>query len=385
MPSTRRALLLGSGAVLATAAGGAGAFVATRDPAMARAPWDRAGAPAYAEPRLRALSYAVLAPNPHNRQPWIAELAGADEIVLRCDPARRLPETDPFDRQIVIGLGCFLELLRMAAAEGGFRAEIDPFPEGEPAPRLDARPIARIRFTRDAAIERDPLFAQVGARRSNRSPFDTARPVAASVLADLKTAALATGAVSAGNDPALLAAGRDLTWRAFLREVAVPRAFKESVDLMRIGKGEIEADPDGISIAGAFPEALNLLGVFTRETIVDPASTAHREMLARFRPVMASAMAYVWIATPDNGRRDQLAVGRDWLRLNLKATQLGVAFHPLSQALQEFAEMKALFDEAHRLFPGGAGWRLQMLGRLGYGQTVPAAARWPVETRIKRV
>ncbi|MEL7184492.1 MAG: twin-arginine translocation pathway signal protein, partial [Pseudomonadota bacterium] len=69
--------LVGGGTVLA-ATGASAAFLATRTPHAALAPWDRAGS--YGDPRLRALSWGLLAPNPHNRQPWQAELRGTDTV-----------------------------------------------------------------------------------------------------------------------------------------------------------------------------------------------------------------------------------------------------------------------------------------------------------------
>ncbi len=131
---------------------------------------------------MRALSWALLAPNPHNRQPWLADLSEDGAITLYVDTDRLLPHTDPFNRQITIGLGCFLELLRMAAAEDGYRTDMTLFPQGSSATALDNRPIARIAMTADPAVERDPLFAWVFARRSNKEPFDTTRSLAPEVL-----------------------------------------------------------------------------------------------------------------------------------------------------------------------------------------------------------
>ena len=34
------------------------------------------------DPRRWALAHAILAPNPHNRQPWLIDLPGTDEIVF---------------------------------------------------------------------------------------------------------------------------------------------------------------------------------------------------------------------------------------------------------------------------------------------------------------
>lgn len=67
--------------------------------------------------------------------------------------------------------------------------------------------------------------------------------------------------------------------------------------------------------------------------------------------------------------------GRAYARLQLEAQRLGVGVHPLSQALQEFAEMKPFYDRIHRMLLGSAVSpdTLQMFCRLGY-PLVPAAA-----------
>jgi hypothetical protein len=120
MSVSRRGVLrvLGVSAV-ARAAGGFAISQADQMPAVAVEGW-KGPSPALKDPRLRALSHALLAPNPHNMQAWIADLREPDTITFFCDPARLLPQTDPFSRQIVIGCGCFLEILRLAAAQEGY-------------------------------------------------------------------------------------------------------------------------------------------------------------------------------------------------------------------------------------------------------------------------
>ena len=168
MTSRRGVLkLIGGGVVLAAA--GAGGFVAINQPSRAaRKAWRVAGQET--EFRRRFLSYALLAPNPHNRQPWLVQMEGNDALTLYVDLERRLPATDPFDRQIVIGCGAFLELLVLAGAQEGFGAEVQMFPEGEDMAKLDARPIAHVRFSALSA-KPDPLFAHVLARRSNKEAY----------------------------------------------------------------------------------------------------------------------------------------------------------------------------------------------------------------------
>lgn len=371
--------IVGGGVVLAAGAA-AGTFYSTREPTKALAPWEAAGA-AYDEPRMRALSYAILAPNPHNRQPWKVDLSEPDRVVLYVDTARMLPETDPFNRQITIGLGCFLELMAMAAADDGYRVEFDMFPEGGNPRQLTAAPVAVATFIKDADMEADPLFAHVLDRRSNKEPFDTARTLARESLDELILAGRHGTALSATNDIPEVEALRALTREALIIEIETPRTYRESVDLFRIGKREIEANPDGIDFSGPLFETLALFGQFNRDIALDPSSQAYAQGVAAVLENTDTAMAHIWMVTKDNGRRDQIAAGRDWLRVNLVATALGVGLQPLSQALQEYPEMGPHYTRAHQMLAPEGG-TLQMLGRLGYGPKVAQSPRWPLNAKI---
>lgn len=382
MPLNRRSVLRIAGSSAVILAAGAGAFATTRRPDVALGPWSVAGA-SYADPRLKALSYAILAPNPHNRQPWLVRLDGQDAVTLYCDAERLLPETDPYGRQIVIGLGCFLELMRMAAAEDGQQADIEPFPEGEPSRLDDGRAVARIRFVQTPDVARDPLFGFVPHRRSNKEPFDSDRPVQPETLTALSQAAVRRSAVRTFHDTADIAELRQLTWQAHLLEMRTPRTLMESVRLMRIGKAEINANPDGIDLGGPMMESLRLLGLLDREQLADPGSTAFSQGLEHYRAIMGSGMAYVCLLSDDNSRVTQLEAGRDWLRLNLRATELGLSAHPVSQALQEFPEMADLHARMRIRLGARPQQTVQMLGRLGYGPSVPPSPRWPLESRIR--
>ena len=92
--------------------------------------------------------------------------------------------------------------------------------------------------------------------------------------------------------------------------------------------------------------------------------------------------AYAVLTSAGNTRADQIDAGRRWLRLNLKTTEMGLALHPVSQALQEFPEMAPHYETAHNLL-AAPGETVQMLGRLGFGPTVPQTPRWPLETRLR--
>jgi hypothetical protein len=374
--SRRKTLALIGGGVILAATASLGA-IATRQPRTALLPWGQAGQGEDA--RHRALSWALLAPNPHNRQPWLVDLRKAGEVTLYVDTGKLLPATDPFNRQITIGLGCFLELMRMAASHDGQRVTITPFPEGYDDTALDGRPVARAVFTADPGVTPDPLFAHALARRSTKEPYDTARALPEETLEKL---AVATNARFGGTlDPKEVADWRAFTHEALRIEIETPHTYKESVDLFRIGRAEVDANPDGIDFTGPVFEVLGATGMMTRESVLDTSSQAYKAGLDAVYANTDTAMGHVWLVTEGNSRPDQIATGADWLRVNLAATAAGVAFQPLSQALQEYPEMAALYADLHpRLAPQGG--TVQMLARIGYGPEVSPSPRWPLEAKI---
>lgn len=370
--------LTGGGVVLAAAGGGL--FAATRTPKDALAPWGLVGG--YGDPRKNALSHAILAPNPHNRQPWMIRLDGDDGLTLFFDTDKQLPHTDPFDRQLTIGLGCFLELMRMAANADGYEVDVTLFPEGEDEGGLDTRPIAKATFTQAVAVL-DPLFEHVLNRRSNKEPYDTTRAVPADALARIVQVARQSG-IGGSIKTDDIAYWRALTTKALQLEIETPRTYQESVDLFRIGKAEINANPDGIDFSGVLFESLALAGVMTRESLLDTTSTGYQEGLKAVLANTETAMGHVWMVTQGNTRSDQIAAGSDWLRVNLACTAEGLGFQPLSQALQEYPEMTQIYRETHQRLAQGGG-TVQMLARIGYGPDIAASPRWPIEAKIGTV
>lgn len=328
-----------------------------------------------ADVRLDAFRHAILAPNPHNRQPWLIRLEGADTALITCDPDKRLPETDPFDRQILMGFGTFIELAAIAASHRGYRIDVETFPQGEPQPRLDTRPIARLRFVRDAAVAPDPLFGAIGKRHTSREVF-TGPPTAAQIVA------LAAEGAHVIADEALLAPLRTIAVAAITRELTLPHTWMESVRLLRIGASEIDAHPDGLALSGPLIEATSALGLTTSAALADPNSIAFRTGLDQQQRTCGSIPAAIWIATPDNSRSAQLSAGRAYARVSLCAASLGLSMQPLSQSLQEYPEMAELYAQVNHLLGVAAPQRLQMLARVGVGPAVPPAARYSLEAHL---
>ena len=221
-----------------------------------------------ADVRRWLLSYAILAPHSHNLQSWVADLRTPGEITLYCDLKRTLPQTDPLSRQIMMSHGTFLELLDLAARERGLRADIALFPQGAFGPgKLDTRPVATVRLMPDATVQKDPLFAHILRRHTNRSGYDISRLVPPDAWAAMALAAppsVRVGFAGAEQGAAALAAHRRIASEAWRIELTVPRTIMESFDVLRVGQSEIAAHRDGLSLTAPMVVALDKLGLFDR-------------------------------------------------------------------------------------------------------------------------
>ena len=158
---------------------------------------------------------------------------------------------------------------------------------------------------------------------------------------------------------ALAIAGSELEMNTYL-------THKESIDVVRIGAAEIAAHRDGIALKGPMIWALRQAGQMTPEKAMTPGTLAWSGGRDYVLAGYASARAFGWIASADNTRATQIAVGRAFVRLQLKATSLGVALQPHSQTLQEYSEMAELRAAMHRETNVAGDATLQMLFRLGY-------------------
>ncbi len=385
----------GAGAIVAASASLTGCGQAM--PADAIAAWQGPGA----EPDVRRwiLGYAILAPHSHNLQSWRVNLDAQDEIVLHCDLSRLLPETDPFSRQIMMSHGTFLELLDIAARERGLRAEITLFPDGAFGPKtLDERPVARIRLTPDPTVAKDPLFAQILARRTNRSLYNVARPVPAAAwtaMADaarpspLRTTSLQANALRFGYANAsvgdLLSRHRAIAAEAWRIELTTPRTVMESYRVLRVGADEISQHRDGLSILDPMVMMLNRVGLFDRSKAPAPDYYASTSQIEDFDKKLASTPAFLWLVTEGNDRATQVEAGRAYARVQLAATAHGVAMQPLQQALQEYPEQTRPYADIRQLLGAPQPTStVQMWARVGFAPPVGPAPRRGVAAQLAR-
>jgi hypothetical protein len=357
--------LVGGGAVLAAGLGTAGC--ASGMPEAAVQPWRTATAET--EPRRFMLAHALLAPNPHNLQSWIADLREPGRIHVLCDGERLLPETDPFGRQILIGFGAFIELAVIAAAERGHAVTVTPFPQGTPTARSlkGGNVVATLTLGPAGSAPRDPLFAAIARRHTAKTAYAEGRALPESLAAAwVETArrhGLQAGTVTA---PEPLAALRRITREAYEIEAITPATYLESARLFRIGPDAIARHRDGISLSSPMIRVLYATGLFDPMEVPQRGQSSLKRLMD-FWAQSETGSGFVWLASTGNARPQQLEAGRAYVRLQLLATAAGVDMHPLSQALQEFDAMRGPYAAVHRaLGVDPAQGTVQMLARVGY-------------------
>ena len=176
-------------------------------------------------------------------------------------------------------------------------------------------------------------------------------------------------------EPARVEVLRTLCWESARVELLTPRTVLESVQLTRVGPDEIARHRDGISVNDWVPRVAAMVGAFDRSNPAAEGSTAYQQMMSRFEGHSKTAMGFVWLSTPTGAagsaggsRSAEVRAGRAYMRLQLKATELGLQVHPMSQAPQEFAEMQPHYDRMHQLLVGKPATQetVQMFCRVGY-------------------
>jgi hypothetical protein len=352
---------------------------------LALAPWS-GPPPSETDVRMRALAYAVLAPNAHNTQPWLLAL-GDGTIDLYVDKTRLLPETDPPFRQAHISQGTFLETLVIALGALGQRAEVEYFPAGEYGSTVvEDRPVARVRLA-PADVAVDPLFGAIAERRSNKDRYDADRPVPAAELEALARASGVAEQVRFVVDPGARARLTGICRDAMAAEVRSRARNVETARWFRFDDAEMESKRDGFGMAQAgrtgFTKWFGETFIVSRESAADPTGTFATSAVTLSQEQAASTPAFAVLASPSNTRRAQVEAGRAYTRMVLAATLRGIATHPMSQALEEYADVAEVKARLEREVGLPAGSTLQMMFRIGYARPTRHAPRRSVRAMLR--
>ncbi|MGW1957881.1 Acg family FMN-binding oxidoreductase [Streptomyces sp. NPDC001920] len=306
---------------------------------------------------------ATAAPSMHNAQPWrFRHLSGERVLLLRADPGRAMPRSDPDNRALHIGCGAALFNLRVAAAHAGLVPEATLLPEPDDPLLLAAVHLADPpENTQDEELTR--LHPAIRQRHTSRHPFSE-KDIPDDVQASLRNAAAQEGAVllfpGAWHAETVL----DLVSDAESRDTLDTDANEDLVRWTRLGP-EADTAVDGV------PEYA--FGPRKRDGKAPVRDFAGRRPVAdRGTTTFEHTPHLALLSTPGDGRADWLRAGQALERVLLEATLVDLATSLTSHALED-RELRLLARD-----PAAGTGQVQMVLRLGYGPRGPATPRRPV-------
>ncbi|MEK5165596.1 hypothetical protein NYE69_25090 [Paenibacillus sp. FSL R5-0527] len=342
-------------------------------PAEYLEPWQKNTARQFDDPRVRLTAHGLLAASGHNMQPWKIKLDDSDPLAfyLYADSERLSEQADPLSRQMMVSQGTFLEYVRVAGRQLGYETSVTLFPyggydEGNLRASMDAKPAARIELEQTDP-QSEPLYDFLFLPDTNRLAYQLDKLT----LKEVKT--LERLSVGGGITVKVYQDEEDVrklgsyALRAAAIEAGVSRVMEEAGVIFRANEREKNSDRYGFSVEGQGTSGIMRHVVQALVTLFPSMNTGQAAADRYVRTAeesVSGTSAYVMILSSGNSRTSQIESGMTYSQLILEAHRLGLAMQPLSQALEEYAEMKELYDGIHREYAPG-GETIQMLVRIG--------------------
>jgi hypothetical protein len=356
-------------------------------------PWNKGYAYQFEDPRTEAVAHGLLAANSHNMQAWKIQLdeKDKDSFTLYADSDRLTPQVDIYSRQIVISQGTFLEYVRVAAGKLGYNAIITLFPQDEfdangSVESIRNKPVASVTL-KGAEVQNSPLYDAMFLPDTSRTAYLGTQPSPDQVKQLLSLNTDEKMSLLILQDKKDLDNLGKIAMEAATVEASVPRIAKETAGLFRLNEYEKNKYRYGFSLEG---QGFSEFSIFFVQSLIslfpgmnDEKATADT-FLSSTKNSVDNTPAYVLMITKDNSRTSQVKTGMLYSRFQLTAQTMGFAVQPLSQALEEYPEMKTLYDKIHAQY-AAPGQTIQMLARLGkpVQQVSPGMRRDVMELIVK--
>jgi nitroreductase len=326
---------------------------------------------------LALLSAAILAANPHNTQPWLFQVSDS-RIDLYADTKRQIGSTDPFLREMYIGLGCALENLLLAADAKGFDRKLTLMPD-------QSKPIhvARIDLSSGKPLN-SALYKAIPLRHTNRGIYDQDRSLDQETLQALE---------QLGNNRSQVKvfwftteAQRRQVGNAIIEAtqaiIGDREQSQDSGKWMRLSRQDIQKYRDGLTLdASGSPALIRAIAKMLPPTSLEQNDRFWLDATRKVHVPTAAAFGILavsdWLRQREAHRSDryqQLKCGQLWQRMHLWATTQGLAMQPLNQmperaAREEVLGIEPKFSNALAEFIGDPNWQALMMFRIGYPTT----------------
>lgn len=365
----------------------------------------------------RSVDIAARAPSSHNSQPWaVARLSSrasrdavarlfpdaptaADWFALAIDAEREIRALPDLHVEMIASCGMFFDALVRVLREEGFRCEVSwvgdaRSPIAIPGWPSKWRGIAVVSATRreDSVDDTKKDAARLLERRhTNRGPYER-NGVSRDVLGRIAGARPSFTSAKRGGARLVMVEDRQTIERAArfvrrygARDLVHEGAWRETYSFIRFSEREARARDDGFDVAQLFGPLGPLRRSFLRVALAPSVMQALRwtpypSTIARGlgdRITTSAALLCVTVRDPNPNAGDVFEAGGLAMDAWLRATESGLAVHPVSVALQH-EDLRVAFEREL-----GLDDRLLFFARLGRPKnaqmsTVGMTARRPI-------
>jgi len=322
------------------------------------------------DPRLQVIAHGLLAPNSHNMQAWKIVLDGIDKnsFWLYINADRLTPQVDPYSRQIAISQGTFLTYIVVSSEKLGYKADIEVFPQGEfdemgNIQSIKNKPVAKVTLKQQSPATA-PLYEMMFLPHTSRVAYKADRLPEKLVN---KLTAINNVRVTVYQDDKNLQELKKIAWEAANIEAGVARIGKETQELFRHNEYQKNKYRYGFSLEGQGISGINMAFIEALLTLfpsMNNQKTSNESFLKSTRVALDNTPTFITMISKDNSRGTQVRVGMLYSHLQLICQSEGFYLQPMSQALEEYPEIKAVYDKIHAEY-AGKGEAIQMLARVG--------------------
>jgi hypothetical protein len=306
-------------------------------------------------------------------QPWKILLDKSDKNVfyLYADSDRITPEVDPYSRQMMVTQGTFLEYVAIGGEKEGYDTKIDLFPEGNYdegnlTDSMKQLPVAKISLTKTAP-DNIALFDTMFLPDTNRSAYQKTSLTEEEINQLDGINSDPSLSLQIYKDEDNLNKLGEIAMEGLTVEAGVDRVMEESNVIFRSNEKQKNKYRYGFSMEGQGTKGIMkymMQGMVTLFPSFNQGSAASDLYIKSGKTSVDNTPAYIIIKSKDNSRSSQVKSGMLYSRLIATAHNLGLVMQPLSQALEEYPEMSAVYQKIHKDY-GTNGETIQMLVRIG--------------------
>jgi hypothetical protein len=316
---------------------------------------------------MEILYLASLAPSGHNTQPWVVRILEPKHWVIGSDKKRWLPAVDPENRELLLGIGAFIENLAIAAGTFGYEVDIQIIAKNPLDPD-----IADIRLKKGKTV--DFPLEKIRKRRTVRSGYSD-QEIKAEDLKYITKHDARSCSLPKTPSPHSFYFPNSSPQGKYLQEGTIAanrtQAFRdpaqeELANFIRWSNKEAKQFRNGLT-----PESMEIKGFagwyvrnfYNRESVLKKSFREQTVDIASKQ--VKTCGGWLVVTSADSKIQTLIEYGRVFENMLLEIREKMIAIHPMTQMLEEEAWKNKITKEL------GVTGEVQWILRIGYLKSYP--------------